>query len=68
MSQPLTAYQHRIMQLLVSGLAAKEIASELRRSETAIRWSILEVRRKLNARTLSQAVSLYAAYFPAPRI
>jgi DNA-binding NarL/FixJ family response regulator len=56
------------MQLLVSGLAAKEIASELRRSETAIRWSILEVRRKLNARTLSQAVSLYAAYFPAPRI
>lgn len=68
MSQPLTAYQKRIMDLLVSGLAAKEIASELGRTETAIRWSILEVRRKLNARTLSQAVSLYATYFPAPRI
>jgi len=56
------------MSLLVSGLAVKEIAHELGRSETAIRWSVLEVRRKFKARTLSQAVSLYAAYFPAPRI
>jgi len=47
------------MSLLVSGLAAKEIASELGRTESAIRWSILEVRRKLNARTLAQAISLY---------
>ena len=47
------------MSLLVSGLAVKEIAHELGRSETAIRWSVLEARRKLNARTLAQAISLY---------
>lgn len=56
------------MSLLVSGLAVKEIAHELGRSETAIRWSVLEVRRKFKARTLAQAVSLFAEYYPAPRI
>ncbi|MFL5652614.1 MAG: helix-turn-helix transcriptional regulator [Ktedonobacteraceae bacterium] len=68
MSRSLSPYQKQIMSLLVSGLAVKEIAHELGRSETAIRWSVLEVRRKFKARTLAQAVSLFAEYYPAPRI
>jgi DNA-binding CsgD family transcriptional regulator len=59
MHPALTKYQDRIMDLLITGMTPKEIAYELQRSEPAVRMAMLEIKHKLRARTLAQAVSLY---------
>lgn len=61
MHPALTKYQDLIMDLLIAGRTPKEIAYELQRSEPAVRMAMLEIKHKLRARTLAQAVDIYVS-------
>jgi DNA-binding CsgD family transcriptional regulator len=60
----LTKYEDRIMYLLISGATQQEVAYQLNRNRPAIRVTLGYIKKKLKARTLAQACSMYVKLCP----
>ena len=56
----LTAFEHRALELMASGLRRREIARALNRAPKTISNSLTTAKDKLGARSLAEAVKLLA--------